>query len=176
MEHMWMIHPKAKALGFLTTKRVILLMEKVFEVLDRIIYWLVGIGAAFGALLLYIYKSKVHDLKTDITTEKTEREKADDLLRDAIETETSKREIDMSDIIKLIKDTNRETITIFKEGLIEERQFRTDVMVKQGDLIEKLFEKVEESNVKQSTILSTLTSSITHQEKMCNERHKNYKE
>jgi len=147
-------------------------MDRAFEFLDRIIYWLAGFGAIFISLLVYIYKGKVSDINKQFETEKKERATADDKLQGDIDIEAKNRKESIDECKKFIKEINRETIAIFKEGVEKERDFRSGISIKQGEMIEKLVEKMEDFNIKQNIILTTLTDSIKHQEKICNERHK----
>ena len=106
-----------------------------------------------------------------MNTMATRKEYLNTIRKRYLEAKNRKESID--ECKKFIKEINRETIAIFKEGVEKEREFRSGISIKQGEMIEKLVEKMESFNVKQNVILSTLTDNIKHQEKMCDERHKN---
>jgi len=157
-------------------------MDKFWEILDRIIYWLVGIAAAFAALIVYIYKSKVYDLAKSVANERTAWKEAIEIERnarkEAIELEKQERKEAIQAILKAIeisednyKKSNETLLQTFKDGIKEERQFRTDVMIKQGEYIEKIFEKLEVLSNDVGQVATQLDESIKSQEKICAIRH-----
>lgn len=88
-----------------------------------------------------------------------------------INDEVDKREKEDERVMQCIKEVNRETVQSFKEGIKEERQFRNDVMLKQAQHIEQIFEALRIISGDVKSLQTKLDSNIEHQEEICKIRH-----
>jgi F0F1-type ATP synthase membrane subunit b/b' len=123
-------------------------------------------------LVTAIYAIWTHRLNKDI-----------DDVNDKVDDEVEKRETSenrakahceecLREITFMIKDTNREMLQSFREGIKEERQFRVDVMATQGEHIEKIFERLDSFTGIVSELRATFIENMKHQDEMCRVRHR----
>jgi archaellum component FlaC len=145
-------------------------MTEFLNVLDKFISWGIIIFGVVFFLVKVIIKLKN---KAD--------ESAHDTLLRTIKDETKDRKESIEAVMEAVKvletnykRSNEQLLQTFKEGIKEERQFRTDVMVRQQEYIEKIFERIEALSNEFGQISIHLNESIKAQEKICEIRHKNY--
>ena len=78
----------------------------------------------------------------------------------------------LQNIMKSIKEANRETLLSFKEGIKEEREFRLGVMNRQEANIKHIFERIDEIAVTMGKLESAFEEHTKYREQICNLRHK----
>jgi len=127
-----------------------------YDILDKIVRWVSPLVAAIAGLIIFVYRSKVRDLEEKINLEKAEREKDIADLKKLIETQSN-----------AMREMETTILNTFKEGLREEREFRTGVSIKQAEHIEKIFEKLEDLATQFSRLDQKMLSHIDSQEKIC---------
>ena len=109
-------------------------------------------------LLVALYAVWTHKLDTKIDKEVDDREKADDKL-----------ELNFKESIK-------ETISVFRQGIKDEIEFRNGVMNKHETHIEKLFAKSEAVLSAQKSLENSVIQNMEHQEEICRLKHENVAE
>lgn len=127
---------------------------------DKIIKWGGIVATTLIGLLVFIYRSKIKDLEDKIATEKLEREKEIKAMLELIKEFRNDREL-----------VEKELLVTFKEGIKEEREFRTSVMISQGGHIENIFEKLKEVSICVGRLEERLINNIANQEKICELHH-----
>lgn len=93
-------------------------MNEALQIADQIIRWVTPFVAGFIALLVFIYRGKVTELEKLIETEKGERDE-----------EIKKIMLIINDYEEDRKVAQKDLLGMFKEGLREEREFRTDMII-----------------------------------------------
>jgi hypothetical protein len=157
-------------------------MKEIFDIVDRFIYYILLVLGFIWTLLVIIYKAKVSELSKSIIAEAAARKEAIETeikeRKEAIETEIKERKEAVQEILQAIKisesnyvRSNEILLHTFKEGIKEEREFRTDVMIKQGEYIEKIFEKLEVLSTGVGQVSTQLEESVKSQERICEIRH-----
>ena len=135
---------------------------EALRVIDQIVRWVTPLLAAAVSLAIYVYRAKVKELEREIKEEiKIRKEAINDVLNVIKEYEEDRKQAD------------EHLVQAFKEGIREERGFRTEVMVKQAEHIEHIFESLQELNSTLVRINQKLISHIENQEKICSINHSN---
>jgi len=158
-------------------------MSDVFKVVDQVIRWVSPIVAVIISLLVFIYRSKIRELENEIEDEKEARIIALSYEKEARKNDFIKEQEarlkDFDSIFKIVetneaerKVSQKELLVMFKDGLKEEREFRTDMIIKQANQIDKIFEKIEDVLISISTLNQRLESHIDTQERICQLNHK----
>jgi hypothetical protein len=109
-------------------------------------------------LLVGIYAIWTHKLDSKIDKEVDDREKGD------------------SKIEYNFKETIKETIIIFRQGIKDEIEFRNGVMDKHETHIEKLFGLTGEVLSRQKALEDVVNLNMEHQEEICRLKHENVAE
>lgn len=135
-------------------------MNEVLQIADQVIRWVTLVAGGFVALLIFIYRSKVKELEKLIQEEKEDRAKETATIMQIINTYEEER-----------KQAHKDLLIMFKEGLREEREFRTDMIIKQSNQIEKIFEKIEDVLVSIGRLDQRLESHVINQDKICKLNH-----
>ena len=135
-------------------------MDEAFKIADSVVRWSTPIIGAFITLLVFIYRSKVKELERLIEDEKVIRIKE---ITHVIQ--------EMNNYENERKLAHKDLLSMFKEGLKEERIFRTDMIIKQANQIEKIFEKIEDVLVSIGRLDQRLESHVFNQEKICKLNH-----
>jgi len=135
-------------------------MNETIQIADQIIRWLTPIIAGFITLIVFIYRAKVNELEKMVENERAERKK------------------EIADLMLLVnryeedrKESYKDFLGMLKEGLREEREFRTDMIIKQSNQIEKIFGKIEDVLVSIGRFDQRLESHVENQEKICKLNH-----
>jgi len=135
-------------------------MNEALQIADQIVRWVTPFVAGFIALLVFIYRGKVTDLEKLIETEKEERDE-----------EIKKIMLIIDNYEETRKEAQKDLLGMFKEGLREEREFRTDMIIKQSNQIEKIFERIEDVLVSIGRLDQRVESHVENQEKICRLQH-----
>lgn len=137
--------------------------QDVFDIIDRGIKWVSPFIAIIASLVVFVYRShakelnsKIKELETKIKEEETDRKEDINDVKNMIETQ-----------YKLMRKMEETILTTFKEGLREERSFRSDVSLKQGDQIEKICSRLEELSRQFSRLDEKVLNHMENQEKIC---------
>lgn len=133
---------------------------EVLNIADQIIRWITPLLAIVVSLSIYIYRSKVKELEGRIEREEKSRKEDITNVMNAIKTSEDER-----------KKDNAALILTFKEGIKEERSFRSEVMLRHTEHIEDIFKKLEELATLVGKIEQKLDSTIDYQEKICSINH-----
>jgi hypothetical protein len=133
---------------------------EVLNITDQIIRWFTPLLAIVVSLSIYIYRSKVRSLEERIDKEEKARKEDITNVMNAIKSSEEER-----------KKDNATLIATFKEGIKEERSFRSEVMLRHTEHIEDIFKKLEELANLVGKISQKLDSTIEFQEKICAINH-----
>jgi len=135
-------------------------MDEAFKIADSIVRWVTPIVGAFITLLVFIYRSKIKELERLIDEEKVARIKEIADVMQEMNTYENERKL-----------AHKDLLSMFKEGLREEREFRTDMIIKQSNQIEKIFEKIEAVHVSIEKLDTRVEGHIVNQDKICKLNH-----
>jgi len=127
---------------------------------DQLIRYSSPLLIIIASLTIYIYRSKVKDLETKLGEEKEDREAE-------VKVEKDDRKESILNVVALIKQIEDDV----KEGIKEERNFRTEVMVKQGNQIDEINKRLEDGSVLFGKISQKLDSHMENQQTICRINH-----